>query len=123
MTSRAFAMALIAALATAAPAPAASVSAIPVTAGGPHGVAADADGVLVGARDCGYIGRVDASDVISTLVPQGPLFPCTPDNAGSGRAVFNLLAGTDGRIYFTRYDSDPANDGFGHLARVNRDGS
>ena len=115
-------LALVFALATgfgtARDARAATIQAYPVPAGGPHAVAALRSGpeILVGARDCGYVGQLaPASSAFAPFV--GPALPCTPD-----AAVFSMVEGIDGKVYFTLYDSGPS-DGIGSIARVNRDGT
>jgi hypothetical protein len=77
---------------------AATIQAYPVPAGGPHAVAAlrsSAD-ILVGARDCGYVGQLAvASGTFSTFVGT-PALPCTPDGSMNGRAAFSMVEGLDG---------------------------
>jgi streptogramin lyase len=114
-------------LACAVPAVAHGATATPIGLpdGGPHVVVPSRDGrsVYVGARECGYIGRFDiASRSFTTIVPQGPL-PCTPDAGGSGRAVFSMVEGPDGRIYFTLFDGGAADDNASAVGRVDPDGS
>ena len=105
-------------------APAATLQAYPVPPGGPHAVAALRSGseILVGARDCGYAGQLAlASGAFATFVGT-PTLPCTPDAGMNGRAVFSMVEGLDGKVYFTLYDSG-VSDGIGSIARVNRDGT
>lgn len=113
-TMRTTFIALLAAVAAAAPAGAASITAHNVTQGGPHAVAPSIDetSVFVGARDCAYIGRHDiASNAFSALVPQDGTLGCDPE-AG----VFSMVQGLDGKLYFTLYSDNK-------IGRVNADGT
>lgn len=105
---------LVAALAGVPAARAASITAHPVTSGGPHAVAPAADGtaVFVGARDCAHLGRFDlAARTFAAIVPQNGGLGCAED-AG----VFSMVEGPDGKLYFTLYAD-------GKIGRVNVDGT
>jgi SMP-30/gluconolaconase/LRE-like protein len=56
-------------------------------------------------------------------VPQSGALPCSPDGSGNGRAVYSMVEGPDGKLYFTLYDAGAADDAASSVGRVNVDGT